>query len=78
MLMVNRNAGSGTRILADRLPGNTRPDGYAYQTRSHTAVAVTQSLVNWGIAIASVAHAYGSVSSRCSPSHMAGPSPAPG
>lgn len=59
MLMVNRNAGSGTRILPDRLPGNTRPDGYAYQTRSHTAVAVTQSLVNWGIAIASVAHAYG-------------------
>ena len=58
--MVNRNTGSGTRILIDRLLGNHRPPGYAVQTKSHNAVAaaVTQSRADWGIAIDTVAHAY--------------------
>ena len=37
--MVNRNRGSGTRILIDELLGDRRPDGYAYEPRSHYAVA---------------------------------------
>ena len=58
--MVNRNAGSGTRILIDRLLGDRRPPGYAVQTKSHNAVAaaVTQSRADWGVAIDTVAHAY--------------------
>ena len=39
-VMVNRNAGSGTRILVDRLLGEHRPAGYGVQTKSHNAVAV--------------------------------------
>jgi putative molybdopterin biosynthesis protein len=59
--MVNRNAGSGTRILIDRLLGERRPAGYAVQTKSHNAVAaaVSQSRADWGVAIDTVAHAYG-------------------
>lgn len=58
--MVNRNTGSGTRILIDRLLGDQRPAGYAVQTKSHNAVAaaVTQSRADWGVAIDTVAHAY--------------------
>jgi putative molybdopterin biosynthesis protein len=37
-LMVNRNAGAGTRVLIDRLVGGARPPGYANQPRSHNAV----------------------------------------
>jgi hypothetical protein len=37
-VMVNRNAGSGTRILTDRLLGGARPVGYWSQPRSHNAV----------------------------------------
>ena len=37
--MVNRNTGSGTRILIDRLLGGARPPGYGVQTKSHNAVA---------------------------------------
>jgi len=33
-LMVDRNAGAGTRILIDRLLGGMRPPGYANQPRS--------------------------------------------
>jgi putative molybdopterin biosynthesis protein len=60
-LMVNRNAGAGTRILIDRLLGGARPAGYANQPRSHNAVAaaVAQGRADWGIAIASVARMYG-------------------
>jgi putative molybdopterin biosynthesis protein len=60
-LMVNRNAGAGTRILIDRLLAGKRPPGYANQPRSHNAVAaaVAQSRADWGIAIASVAQMYG-------------------
>ena len=58
--MVNRNTGSGTRILIDRLLGDHRPAGYAVQTKSHNAVAaaVTQARADWGVAIDTVAHAY--------------------
>jgi len=60
-LMVNRNAGAGTRILIDRLLGGTRPAGYANQPKSHNAVAaaVAQGRADWGIAIATVARLYG-------------------
>ena len=60
-LMVNRNAGSGTRILIDRLLKGTRPSGYWAQPKSHgaVAVAVAQRRADWGVAIASVARQYG-------------------
>lgn len=59
-LMVNRNAGAGTRILIDRLLGGTRPPGYANQPKSHNAVAasVAQGRADWGVAIESVARLY--------------------
>jgi len=60
-IMVNRNQGAGTRILIDRLLGETRPDGYWNQPRSHNAVAaaVAQHRADWGMTIAPVAHAAG-------------------
>ena len=60
-LMVNRNAGSGTRILADRLLAGAKPPGYWSQPKSHNAVAaaVAQNRADWGIAIESVARQYG-------------------
>ncbi len=59
-VMVNRNAGAGTRILIDRLLGGTRPAGYSNQPRSHNAVAaaVLQGRADWGVAIQSVAALY--------------------
>ncbi len=60
-LMVNRNPGSGTRILVDRLLSGVRPPGYAVQARSHNAVAaaVAQGRADWGVAIDVVARAAG-------------------
>ena len=60
-LMVNRNAGSGTRILTDRLLEGAKPPGYWSQPKSHNAVAVAvaQNRADWGIAIESVARQYG-------------------
>jgi len=54
-VMVNRNQGSGTRILIDRLLDGDQPNGYAIQARNHTAVAaaVEQGRADWGIAIES-------------------------
>jgi putative molybdopterin biosynthesis protein len=59
-IMVNRNAGAGTRILIDRLLGAARPAGYGNQPRSHNAVAaaVAQGRADWGVAIQSVAAMY--------------------
>jgi putative molybdopterin biosynthesis protein len=59
-LMINRNAGAGTRILIDQLLGGRRPPGYANQPKSHNAVvaAVAQGRADWGIAIATVAKLY--------------------
>ncbi len=61
VLMVNRNAGSGTRVLADSLLHGARPAGYANQPRSHNAVAasIAQDRADWGIAIEPVARMYG-------------------
>jgi putative molybdopterin biosynthesis protein len=60
-VMVNRNAGSGTRILIDRLLGARRPPGYGVQTKSHNAVAaaIAQNRADWGVAIDTVARQYG-------------------
>jgi putative molybdopterin biosynthesis protein len=60
-LMVNRNAGAGTRILIDQLLAGARPSGYGNQPRSHNAVAaaVAQGRADWGVAIQSVAKLYG-------------------
>jgi putative molybdopterin biosynthesis protein len=60
-LMVNRNAGAGTRVLIDRLLNGARPAGYSNQPRSHNAVAaaVAQRRADWGIAIESAARLYG-------------------
>jgi len=59
--MVNRNAGSGTRILIDKLLGGQQPSGYGVQTKSHNAVAaaVVQHRADWGVAIDTVARQYG-------------------
>jgi putative molybdopterin biosynthesis protein len=60
-IMVNRNRGSGTRVLIDRLLGEARPAGYLTEARSHNAVAaaVAQGRVDWGVAISTVAADYG-------------------
>ena len=60
-LMVNRNQGSGTRILIDRLLAGAEPPGYAVQTQSHNAVAaaVAQGRADWGVAIEWVARQAG-------------------
>ena len=60
-LMVNRNAGSGTRILTDRLLRGAKPAGYWSQPKSHNAVgiAVAQGRADWGIAIETIARQYG-------------------
>ena len=59
--MVNRNRGSGTRVLIDGLLAGRRPPGSAVEVRSHNAVAaaVAQGRADWGVAIAPVARAYG-------------------
>jgi putative molybdopterin biosynthesis protein len=59
--MVNRNRGSGTRILIDELLGERRPPGYAYEPRSHYAVAaaVAQGRADWGMTIETVAEQAG-------------------
>jgi len=51
--MVNRNQGSGTRILIDRLLGEAKPNGYAVQSSNHSAVvaAICQHRADWGVAI---------------------------
>jgi putative molybdopterin biosynthesis protein len=60
-LMVNRNAGAGTRVLIDKLLDGARPAGYANQPKSHNAVAaaVEQGRADWGVGIAPVAKLYG-------------------
>ena len=70
-LMVNRNAGAGTRILIDRLLGGKRPPGYANQPKSHNAVAaaVAQGRADWGIAIETVARMYGLEFLAVAPEH---------
>ncbi|HEX4137132.1 MAG TPA: molybdopterin biosynthesis protein [Bryobacteraceae bacterium] len=56
-VMVNRNNGSGTRVLIDRLLSGARPHGYAVQPRNHNAVAaaVRQGRADWGMTLDTVA-----------------------
>ncbi len=58
-VLVNRNRGSGTRLLIDRLLGGAHPPGYLVEARSHNAVAaaVAQGRADWGVAIDAVARA---------------------
>jgi putative molybdopterin biosynthesis protein len=56
-VLVNRNRGSGTRVLIDQLLGEVQPPGYLTEARSHNAVAaaVAQGRADWGVAISTVA-----------------------
>ena len=60
-VMVNRNQGSGTRALIDRLLGDARPAGYAVQPRNHNAVAaaVVQGRADWGVTLEWIAQRAG-------------------
>ena len=70
-LMVNRNAGAGTRVLTDKLLDGARPAGYANQPKSHNAAAaaIAQERADWGIAIEPVAKLYGLGFLPVSPEH---------
>jgi len=56
-VMVNRNQGSGTRSLIDRLLAGRKPPGYAVQPRNHNAVAaaVVQHRADWGVTLDTIA-----------------------
>jgi molybdopterin molybdotransferase/putative molybdopterin biosynthesis protein len=58
--MINRNSGSGTRMLIDRLLNGSKPAGYSVQPGSHNAVcaAVESGRADWGVAIQPVASNY--------------------
>ena len=60
-VMVNRNRGSGTRVLIDMILSGARPNGYSAESRSHNAVvaAVAQGRADWGVAIETVAFSAG-------------------
>ena len=70
-LMVNRNAGAGTRVLTDKLLAGARPAGYANQPKSHNAVAaaIAQGRADWGLAIEPLAKLYGLGFLPVSPEH---------
>jgi putative molybdopterin biosynthesis protein len=60
-VMINRNNGSGTRALIDRLLEGVKPPGYAIQPRNHNAVAaaVSQGRADWGVTLDMVANQAG-------------------
>jgi putative molybdopterin biosynthesis protein len=60
-IMVNRNQGSGTRALIDRLLEGVKPAGYAVQPRNHSAVAaaVSQGRADWGVTLDTIARSAG-------------------
>ncbi len=60
-VLINRNRGSGTRLLIDRLLQGARPPGHSAEARSHNAVAaaVAQRRADWGVAISTVARDVG-------------------
>lgn len=60
-LFINRNSGSGTRILIDQVLKGRHPQGYSNQAKTHNAVAaaVAQGRADWGFAIQTVARQYG-------------------
>ena len=55
--MINRNRGSGTRVLLDRYLADQQPSGFFQEAKSHNSVAaaVAQKRADWGVAIQSVA-----------------------
>jgi len=59
--MVNRNPGSGTRILIDQLLDGHQPAGYLHQVKTHNGVAaaVEQGRADWGMTLETVADAAG-------------------
>jgi len=59
--MINRNPGSGTRILIDGLLDGTQPDGYLHQAKTHHAVAaaIEQRRADWGMTLDTIANAAG-------------------
>jgi putative molybdopterin biosynthesis protein len=58
-VLINRNRGSGTRLLLDQLLRGARPPGYLMEAKSHNAVAaaIAQGRADWGVAIVNVARA---------------------
>jgi putative molybdopterin biosynthesis protein len=52
-VLVNRNRGSGTRVLIDRLLNGAKSPGFLVEAKSHSAVvaAVAQGRADWGLAI---------------------------
>ncbi len=70
-LMVNRNAGAGTRVLIDDLLKGAKPPGYANQPKSHNAVAaaIARGRADWGVAIKPVAKLYGLGFIQVAPEH---------
>lgn len=60
-VLANRNRGSGTRILLDRLLQGQQPPGHGSEARSHNAVvaAVVQGRADWSVALAPLAGAAG-------------------
>ena len=59
--MVNRNQGSGTRVLIDELLDGAQPPGYLHQAKTHHAVAaaVAQGRADWGVTLDTVAAGVG-------------------
>ena len=59
--MVNRNPGSGTRILIDRLLDGSKPPGYLHQVKTHNGVsaAIEQRRADWGMTLETVAKSAG-------------------
>lgn len=59
--MVNRNPGSGTRILIDGLLEGHQPPGYLHQVGTHNGVAaaIEQGRADWGMTLETVAEAAG-------------------
>ena len=55
--MINRNPGSGTRILIDGLLDGIQPDGYLHQARTHhgVAAAIEQGRADWGMTLDMIA-----------------------
>ena len=55
--MVNRNPGSGTRILIDQLLDGHKPPGYLHQVKTHNGVAaaIEQRRADWGMTLETVA-----------------------
>ncbi|MCH7476561.1 MAG: molybdopterin biosynthesis protein [SAR324 cluster bacterium] len=60
-LMINRNRGSGTRVLIDSLLKGKTPPGFFVEAKSHNAVAaaIKQGRMDWGVAIENVARPLG-------------------